>query len=73
MYRMIFSPLGDLMLMLLPASVKASLKRNTLTERHENYTICIEVVPPETPELENGPTRSVVRMITEFVSPGVQA
>ena len=37
-----------------PASIKASLKGNTLTARHEHYTIRIEVVPPK-PSSENGP------------------
>jgi hypothetical protein len=43
-------PLGDLMLMLEPTSIEASLKGNTLTARHEQYTIRIEVVPPATSE-----------------------
>ena len=62
-------PLGDLMLMLEPTSIKAGLKGNTLTARHEHYTIRIEVVPPETRESENGPIRAVVRMITELPKP----
>ena len=62
-------PLGDLMVMLQPTSIKASLKGNTLTARHEHYTIRIEVVPPETRESENGPIRAVVRMITELPKP----
>lgn len=41
-------PLSDLKVMLQPTSIKASLKGNTLTARHEHYTIRIEVVPPET-------------------------
>jgi len=56
-------PLGDLMEMLQPTSIKASLKGHTLTARHEHYTTRIEVVPPETRESENGPIRAVVRMI----------
>ena len=62
-------PLGDLMVMLQPTSIKASLKGNTLTARHEHYTIRIEVVPPESRESENGPIRAVVRMITELPTP----
>lgn len=62
-------PLRELMLMLQPTSIKASLKGNTLTARHEHYTIRIEVVPPETRESENGPIRAVVRMITELPKP----
>ena len=50
-------PLGDLMLH--PTSIKASLKGNTLTARHEHYSIRIEVVPPETRESENGLIRAV--------------
>ena len=62
-------PLGDLTVMLQPTSIKASRKGNTLTARHEHYTIRIEVVPPETRESENGPIRAVVRMITELPKP----
>jgi len=62
-------PLGDLMLMLEPTSIEASLKGNTLTARHEHYTIRIEVVPPATRASENGPIRAVVRMITELPKP----
>ena len=62
-------PLGDLMLMLQPTSIKASLKGNALTARHEHYTIRIEVVPPETRESEYGPIRAVVSIITELPKP----
>ena len=64
-------PLDDLMLMLMlqPTSIKASLKGNALTARHEHYTIRIEVVPPETRESEYGPIRAVVSIITELPKP----
>jgi len=62
-------PLGDLMLMLLPTSIKVSLKGNTLIARHEHYTIRIEVVSPENRESENGAIRAVVRMITKLPKP----
>jgi hypothetical protein len=62
-------PLGDLMLMLEPTSIRASLKGNTLRARHEHYTTCIEVVPPAVGESENGSIRAVVRMITELPKP----
>lgn len=62
-------PLGDLMLMLKPTPIKATLDGNILTARHEHYTIHIEVVSPEIRESENGPIRAVVRMITELPKP----
>src|SRR5688572_12333884 len=62
-------PLEDLMQMLRSTSIKASLKGNVLTARHEHYTVRIEVVPPETRESEVGPIRAVVRMITELPRP----
>ena len=62
-------PLGDLMLMLQPTSIKASIEGNALIARHEHYKIRIEVVPPENRESENGPIRAVVRMITELPKP----
>ena len=61
--------LGDLLPMLQPTSIKASLKGNTLVARHEHYTIRIDVVPPENRESENGPIRAVVRMTTELPKP----
>lgn len=62
-------PLGDLLAMLEPTSIKASIEGNTLTARHEHYTIRMEVVAPETRESENGPIRAVVRMVTELPKP----
>ena len=59
-------PLGDLLAMLQPTSIKASLKGNTLVAQHEHYTIRVEVVPPETQESANGPIRAVVRVTTEL-------
>ena len=64
-------PLGDLLAMLEPTSIKASIEGNTLTARHEHYTIRIEVIAAETRESENGPIRAVVRMITELPKPMV--
>lgn len=62
-------PLRDLLLLLQPTSIKASLEGNSITARHEHYTIRIEVVPPENRESENGPIRAVVRMITQLPKP----
>ncbi|MDM0113940.1 hypothetical protein QTI66_17430 [Variovorax sp. J22R133] len=62
-------PLSDLLLMLEPTSIKASLSGNTLIARHEHYSVRIEVVPPENRESENGPIRAVVRMVTELPKP----
>jgi hypothetical protein len=59
-------PLGDLLLVLQPTSIKASLDGDTLVARHEHYTIRTEVVPPENREAENRPIRAVVRMTTEL-------
>lgn len=59
-------PLGDLLLMLQPTSIKASLEGNTLLARHEHHTMRVEVVPPVNRESENGPIRAVVRMTTEL-------
>jgi len=61
-------PLGYLLLVLAPTSIKASLMVNGLLARHEHYTIRIEVVPPKNRESENGPIRAVVQMITELPS-----
>jgi hypothetical protein len=61
--------LGDLLLMLQPTSIKASIEGNALIARHEHYKIRIEVVAPENRESENGPIRAVVRMITELPKP----
>ena len=62
-------PLGDLLALLQPTSIEASLKGNALIARHEHYTIRIEVVPPATRDSEYGPIRAVVRMITELPKP----
>ena len=43
-------PLGDLMAMLAPTTIKASLKGDALIAQHEHYTMRIEVVPPATSE-----------------------
>jgi hypothetical protein len=59
-------PLGDLMAMLAPTTIKTSLKGDALIAQHEHYAMRIEVVPPATRESENGPIRAVVRMITEL-------
>ena len=62
-------PLGDLMLMLQPTSIRASLKDNVLTACHEHFTTRVEVVPPEDRESENGPIQAVVRIVTELPAP----
>jgi len=59
-------PLGDLLLMLQPTSIKASLKSGTLTARHEHYTTHIRVVEPEKRETEDRPIEAVVRVTTEL-------
>ena len=62
-------PLGDLMAMLAPTSIKATIKGDSLIAQHEHYAIRIEVVPPEVQESENGPIRAVVRMNTDLPAP----
>jgi hypothetical protein len=62
-------PLADLMAMLAPTSIKATIRGDSLIAQHEHYAIRIEVVPPEVRESENGPIRAVVRMITELPAP----
>ena len=62
-------PLGDLMSMLQPTSIKARLSDNALVAQHEHYSTRIEVVPPEIRETESGPIRAVVRMFTELPKP----
>lgn len=62
-------PLGDLMAMLAPTTIRASLKGDSLIAQHEHYAIRIEVVAPATRESENGAIRAVVRMITELPVP----
>jgi hypothetical protein len=58
--------LGDLMAMLAPTSINATLKDNALLAQHEHYTIRIEVVPPDDDDSENGPIQAVVRMVTDL-------
>ena len=62
-------PLGDLMTMLAPTTIKASLHDNALIADHGHYTVRVEVVPPEERESENGPIRAVVRVVTELPAP----
>ncbi len=59
-------PLGDLLHMLQPTSIKARLEGSTLVARHEHYTVRVEVVSPENRESENGAIRAVVRLITDL-------
>jgi hypothetical protein len=61
--------LNDLMAMLAPTSIKATLKNNMLLAQHENYTVRIEVVPPDDRNSENGPIKAVVRIVTELPAP----
>ena len=58
--------LGDLLLVLQPTSIKASIEGNALIARHEHYTCRVEVVAPENPELDLDPIRAVVRITTEL-------
>ncbi len=59
-------PLGDLLTMLEPTSIKASIEGRTLTARHEHYSTSIEVLPPEDSDSNKGPIRAVVRLTTEL-------
>lgn len=59
-------PIGDLLMMLQPTTIKAKLEGSTLVARHEHYTMRIEVLPPENSESENGPIQAVVRITTEL-------
>jgi hypothetical protein len=61
--------LGDLLLMLQPTSIRASIEGNALIARHEHYTIRIEVIAPKNRESENGSIRAVVRMTAELPKP----
>ena len=58
--------LGDLLLVLQPTSIMASIEGNALIARHEHYTCRVEVVAPENPELDLDPIRAVVRITTEL-------
>ena len=62
-------PLADIEAMLTPTSIKVTRKGNSLQARHESYTVCIEVLPPEVRESENGPIKAIVRMITDLPTP----
>ena len=62
-------PLGDVIAMLAPTSIKTSLVGNVLLAKHEHYKIRIEVVPPANRESENGPIQAVIRMVTELPAP----
>jgi hypothetical protein len=57
--------LGDLLLLLQPTTIKASLKGNALIARHDHYTTRVEVVPPAIRDTEDGPIKAVVRITTE--------
>jgi hypothetical protein len=59
-------PLGDLMTMLRPTSIKARLEDRTLIAQHEHYATRIEVAAPETGRSGSGKIRAVVRMMTEL-------
>jgi hypothetical protein len=61
-------PFDDLLLLLQPTSIKASLKGSTLVAKHEHYTIRAEVVPPAN-HTEDSPIRAVVRMTTDLPKP----
>jgi len=61
--------LGELFAILAKTSIKATLNENTLLARHDNYTVCLDVVPPDVRESENGPIRAVVRVVTVLPSP----
>ena len=62
-------PLGDLMAMLAPTSIKATLEGDSLIAQHEHYTVRVGVVPPAVRESANGPISAVVRTITDLPSP----
>ena len=61
-------PLGELLLMLEPTTLKAHQDGNTIVVQHEHYKTLIEVVPPDQSGSQNDPVRAVVRMTTEFPS-----
>jgi hypothetical protein len=57
-------PLDELLAMLEPTSIDASIKGDTLVARHEHYTTRVDVVSAEDPDSENGPIQAVVRVTT---------
>ena len=61
-------PLRDLLPLLHPTSIKASLEGTALIARHEHYTMRIEVVPPENRRVRKRPIRAVVRVTSELPS-----
>ena len=62
-------PLGDLLPMLEPTSIKGSLEGNTLIARHEHYKIRVAVVPPAQRDSDNGAIRAVIRVTADLPSP----
>ena len=61
--------LDDLLLMLKPTSIKATLEGDSLIAQHEHYKMRLDVIPPENRESEDGPIRAVVRITTELPKP----
>jgi len=62
-------PLGDLLQMLKPTTIKAHIEGNVLIAKHEHYTTRVEVVPPDRRESPNGPIKAVVRIRTNLPEP----
>lgn len=58
--------LADLIEMLAPTSIKATLRGNSLIAQHEHYTVRLEVIPPMARESDNGPIKAVVRVISDL-------
>ena len=58
--------LSDLLVMLAPTSIRATIVGDTLVAQHEHYKVVVEVIPPEVRETEDGPIRAVVRIKSEI-------
>jgi hypothetical protein len=60
-------PLGDLLPLLQPTTIKAALQGSTLIARHEHYTVRTEVVRPN--EQGSDPIQAVVRIECDLPQP----
>ena len=58
--------LTDLLALLEPTTLKASIEGRTLKARHEHYDVRVEVLPPQVKEPTSDPIRAVVRVIAEL-------
>jgi len=62
-------PLGDLLVLLKPTSLRAKLEGNALLVQHKHYAVRVEVVPPARNDSDGKRIRAVVRVLAELPAP----